>query len=881
MAAATDCIVLSSSPEHGTICPSLVAEKRPEEGSPCAVAELQPVIPTKSRPPTRSRFFATPDLKSTKTKATRKAKPTPAEPSGDISKEKPVRRKRNSNDEAQVESQDLDPETSENKENATTKPKRTRKKQGDAVGGGEKLKNKTITGKVTKSGTAKSGKASVKLVEGESPPKKTVCDESAEKDECGEDLQLEQAVKRRLDWTPTKATAKSGTELEDGSDTEGGRSGIGSILSRYGYVSSSTTANRSQTLLDEGPTKRRRIELVDPRVLPTKPKALSDESTEISEEDAQQPITSKVTKKPKPRAKRITTLTGRMTALYQKSTSPDSETQGTLPLFEDSAATKPKARKPKKKADENSGFKFPPTIVLPPDAAVKSLDQQDLVFGTCSQLEREDSPTLLRDMQTALRESEMSAASSFCSNQSSGFARSSTAISRLAPKKNLWSVAARDSEGAVVDVEVINLIDSPEAPKAIPPPVEAVKEMGDEQRDAGEARISGIAPSTGTLSLGSNPVNEDLSSTSQTVEPAAVEKPMALPKKPMPHYQGKTDLELAKEIKRYGLKAIKSRMAMIAVLERCWVAKHGPVDTPDTEVSQREQTTSTAPAASQTQQADKEPEKPKATSQRKPKVQSQAKPKPSKTTNEVIEATATITTTTTTIKENVDLDEQITSRPSSKEESQPTLQPVRAERSSQQLPKRSYIDVEEIQDSEDEDFLPSPTSILNQFLEISPQKKSPGKKQKPQQISTFTIPSSPSQSPLRKVPSPQPQSNKVKKPQPRSKSKPKTPRTTTSTTTKEPSDTNLPSLSTQITNAVRAQPRQGQSPSGKLNRPSWHEKILMYDPIYLEDFTAWLNSEGLGLVDEDREVGTGFVREWCEGKGICCCFRAKRNGGHH
>ncbi|KAL4791947.1 hypothetical protein BDV19DRAFT_369407 [Aspergillus venezuelensis] len=879
MAAATDCIVLSSSPDHGTICPPLVAGRKKEKNFPCDTGDAQHIIPTKSRPPTRSRFFATPDTKFTKTKATRKVKSKTTESDGNTSMEKPVRRKRKSNDGAQVESQDLAPETSENKENAT-KSKRTRKKQGDAAGGGEKLKNKTITGKITKSGTAKSTKASAKSVDGESTPKKTIRDESAEKDE---DLQPEQAVKRRLDWTPTKATVKSGTELEDGSDTEGGRSGIGSILSGYEYVGSSTTADRSQTLSDEGPTKRRRIELVDPRVLPTKPKPLGDKSTEISEEEAQQPIVSKVTKKPKPRAKRITTLTGRMTALYQRSTSPDFETRGILPLSGDSTATKPKIHKPKKKADENSGFQFPTTIVLPPDAAVKSLDQQDLVFGTCSQLEREDSPTLLRDMQAALRESEkeMSVTSSSCSNQPSGVSWKSTAISRLAPSRNLWSVAARDTEGAVVDVEVVNLIDSPEAPKVTSPPVEAVEEIEALRRDAGEVSNSGTAQCTGTLSLGSNPVSIYPASTSQMVELAAAEKPKALPKKPMPHYQGKTDLELAKEIKRYGLKAIKSRKAMIQVLERCWVAKHGPVDLPATEESQREQTISTAPAASQTQQADKETEKSKATSQVKPRAQPKAKPKPSKTTNDAVAATATTTTTTTTTKEIVDLDERTTSRPSSKEESQPVLQPVQAERSSQQLPKRSYIDVEEIQDSEDEDFLPSPTNILNQFLERLPEKKSPGKKQKPQQLSTSTIPSSPNRSPSRRVPSPQPQPNKVPKTQPRSKSKPKTPRATISTTAKEPPETTLPSLSTQITNAVRAQPRQGQSPSGKLNRPSWHEKILMYDPIYLEDFTAWLNTEGLGLVDEDREVGTGFVREWCEMKGICCCFRAKRNGGHY
>ena len=55
--------------------------------------------------------------------------------------------------------------------------------------------------------------------------------------------------------------------------------------------------------------------------------------------------------------------------------------------------------------------------------------------------------------------------------------------------------------------------------------------------------------------------------------------------------------------------------------------------------------------------------------------------------------------------------------------------------------------------------------------------------------------------------------------------------------------------------------------------PTWHEKILMYDPIILEDLTAWLNTEGLNKVNEDREVSTLNVRAWCESKGVCCLWK--------
>ncbi|KAI1975721.1 5'-flap endonuclease [Ophidiomyces ophidiicola] len=78
-------------------------------------------------------------------------------------------------------------------------------------------------------------------------------------------------------------------------------------------------------------------------------------------------------------------------------------------------------------------------------------------------------------------------------------------------------------------------------------------------------------------------------------------------------------------------------------------------------------------------------------------------------------------------------------------------------------------------------------------------------------------------------------------------------------------------LNQQITKAIRAQPRIPAINGVK--QPTWLEKILMYDPIWLEDFTVWLNTEGLNCIGEDREVGVFAVREWCEGKGICCTLK--------
>ncbi|EGX95495.1 AT hook, DNA-binding protein [Cordyceps militaris CM01] len=63
-----------------------------------------------------------------------------------------------------------------------------------------------------------------------------------------------------------------------------------------------------------------------------------------------------------------------------------------------------------------------------------------------------------------------------------------------------------------------------------------------------------------------------------------------------------------------------------------------------------------------------------------------------------------------------------------------------------------------------------------------------------------------------------------------------------------------------------------------VNNPSWHEKILMYDPIILEDLTAWLNCGPLTKVGYDDEVSSGEVKKWCESKSICCLWKVNLRG---
>jgi hypothetical protein len=87
-------------------------------------------------------------------------------------------------------------------------------------------------------------------------------------------------------------------------------------------------------------------------------------------------------------------------------------------------------------------------------------------------------------------------------------------------------------------------------------------------------------------------------------------------------------------------------------------------------------------------------------------------------------------------------------------------------------------------------------------------------------------------------------------------------------------------------------------PSNNASKPTWYEKILLYDPIVLEDFTAWLNDQGLrvemrkqkakpkkrGRKRKDADAVGEEEVEWevqkfCEEKSICCLWKEGLRGG--
>lgn len=103
------------------------------------------------------------------------------------------------------------------------------------------------------------------------------------------------------------------------------------------------------------------------------------------------------------------------------------------------------------------------------------------------------------------------------------------------------------------------------------------------------------------------------------------------------------------------------------------------------------------------------------------------------------------------------------------------------------------------------------------------------------------------------------------------------------------------------------------APTTNPELPTWHEKILMYDPIVIEEFTAYLNANtrirafkratqkqikawnkdlkkrgeigvsvgasGLEILTVEKELETYMVQGWCESMSVCCIWGEGRGRG--
>ncbi|KAK3047080.1 5'-flap endonuclease [Extremus antarcticus] len=342
-------------------------------------------------------------------------------------------------------------------------------------------------------------------------------------------LPAQAASRRRLDWTPPKETTNVTIELsptprDQNSPTRSPpKRQLSSVLTGFGYISDNTShpAIPQQALPIEAKTKRRRIELGDDSTNSVtagkvKKATLTDHAAVTKVAKPKQP------KKP---PKKVQTITALATAAFQPPVPPalagtdvvsqffaaGQDSPSAVPVAEKAAEEPPVAPKPKKprkprvkKADLANGEKpdkpaskpkaKPKTVkvkfnegdhrakLYSPGRATAQFDTQDFIFGTSSQLAVDEDAAFIRDIQAALQASESvlqphhadtnvhqrtqaapsppSAEPSWKSCVRVPTAPHGTSLSVHQAEKEHWCVGARDFRGGVVRVHAIKSLSS-------------------------------------------------------------------------------------------------------------------------------------------------------------------------------------------------------------------------------------------------------------------------------------------------------------------------------------------------------------------------------------------------------------------------------------
>ncbi|KAI8300617.1 Structure-specific endonuclease subunit SLX4 [Colletotrichum sp. SAR11_59] len=437
------------------------------------------------------------------------------------------------------------------------------------------------------------------------PPKRT-------KKDADEPLDLEAAMRRRKDWTPPPADTVAGSNQQ-----------VVDLLSLTDKTSSLVASKETFDNLfknyahPEEEAARPSVEPADNECQVLGKRKLI-ETVSINETAKTGPSERAAPKAKAPR-KKPRTITELATAAYKVPEATEQQEPSALAPESNAVEAEEAKGKGKKRASKaKKPKKMPPPepVLLSPTAALRQAANQDYVFGTSSQLAREHSPTFLRDLQSALQ------ASNSRGKEDDPFVTpiNSDAV-EPEPRQKLWGVGARDEDGRVLDLEVINLADTPQgnegtsegpnpfgyvaADKQAPPlpnhfpSDDSFPDIDDLLGKAIAGELPSIqeeapsfqpaaaqpapkepspAPEHEAACLAEKDIAEDdidlppprLPSVTikATQQPAAKAKPVQEPSKPK--FDLYTDVQLAREISSYGFKPVKRRTAMLALLDQCW-----------------------------------------------------------------------------------------------------------------------------------------------------------------------------------------------------------------------------------------------------------------------------------------------------------------------
>ncbi|KAH6669562.1 hypothetical protein B0J14DRAFT_122164 [Halenospora varia] len=654
--------------------------------------------------------------------------------------------------------QEIGNELGEKVAKAAKAPRKPRAKKAD---GGES-QTKIAKGLVTKSTIGK------KHLAPKSP-------EAIEEPSPDSDFGLDEAVKRRTDWTPPAATNKTMVEsptriLGENNfalEEEDKIKGFGGLLGSFTFTRNQSTRSTNTTISDgTGTRKRKLIEMVNTNISA----AASTTSTSVK------------LKAPKKKARTITDLA---TSAYVEEKEDSGQAAPILQYFSYQTTTDNGSFKGPTKSRSKSPTKGPAKgkrrgtaqapILLSPESALKQVGNQDFLFGTSSQLAREESPTFLREIHQAMQASNEFEDDPFADEEPS----------QTLSKKTLWSAGARGSAGELLQVETIDMIDSPVATK--PSKIGTNKDEAEALDNIINQSAAHVTPTKPgpveaaiRVELFSSPMQSEKSpkrpKSSKVVE-QVVEPPKRSQKAAKSgstqklDYNAYTTAQLAKEIASYHFKPVKSRDQMITLLEKCWEGKNrialGVLGT-------------------------------------------NTKPQPSCPTK---------SSKTTSTQDDAKSPKRPRGRPRKDSSSSVAPKAKSATTPKSRRPKSSQNEsFDEISDSE-EAMTPSPPRRHGSQIWSPPLKLA---------------------------------------------------------TSFESAETasSQESLSAYITRAIKS-----ASPCKDPSKPSWQEKILLYDPIILEDLTTWLNTGALEKAGWDGEVMPKEVKKWCESKSICCLWKENLRGG--
>ncbi|ROW14855.1 hypothetical protein VPNG_03841 [Cytospora leucostoma] len=693
-----------------------------------------------------------------------------------------------------------------------------------------------------------------------------------------EPLNLEPAVQRRTDWTPPRADTTPeeidpydvsvvASQVDEEARAAGTMEIFKTLHDAYGHKATDADIGTTKQQAAKVLGKRRAIDMVS---VNQSAKVTADYRTPL-------PVKEKAPKK-KPR-----TITELATAAYiPKAAELDEDLRNEDSILEyftvdneaqdasKTTAAKGKGKAKAAKVSKSTKKKVPEktAVLLSPESAMRRSARQDFVFGTSSQLAREQSPTFLKDLQTALRASNAAKEEGLVANNPG----ETDGEGSRKPNQGLWSVSARDEGGELVDVEVIDLVDSSGFPDddsiaILNPwkelPLEPVKDeaansslteidsklaptnMGEPSQSP--APKSNLFLSQHKVTVNTTPTTSpDSSRLSYPLITALMEeeapppsnqqqsqeevrtisntktKPTPKPK-PRPKYEEFTDAKLAKEISSYGFKAVKIRSAMIALLDQCWRSKN--------QVATAGPSFSTSSLAASPKKSPKPSPKGKKTATTTKSVSSTS-PAPKKPRGRPKKATSADNSNATAAAENEGATSPAKKRGRPRKDAAITGKTTKP---SMAPP-------------------PKPLPAVS-----TPKRKKAATKSKPAVSESDVDSAAGLTSPEQLFSSPLAVDVSVSE---------DTEASLTLSPTMQQS-----ALFSHITKAITSAPRTTDP-----ENPSWYEKMLMYDPVILEDLTAWLNSGQLTSVGYDGEVAPADVKKWCESKSVCCLWRATYKG---